>query len=348
MKNNTPLTIRELKIEEKTAWNSLVSNSQYSCFMQTSSWADFKELEGYQTFRYGLFKQHNLDQNADQELVGGCIFYLYPHQHQANLLMSPGGPILPEYHSETALELLLNIAEKISHEKGAIALRIEPNWPYKPAYLPLQNFVRAPVDLLPSETLIIDLCRDSEQILAAMKPKGRYNIRLSQRYGVITEFSDNPQNIPLFYDMFWQTVERQKFFGEPYSFFINLCQTLFKDHLAEIGLARYQGEILAAVLIIYCGNTATYLYGGTSLLHRQTMANYGLHWAAMQRAKNRGCQFYDFYGFTHNPHHNYAKFSQFKSKFGGEYITTIGAQDYFFYDQLADTLVNLFQSLQFI
>ncbi|HEY9297105.1 MAG TPA: peptidoglycan bridge formation glycyltransferase FemA/FemB family protein, partial [Phormidium sp.] len=77
----------------------------------------------------------------------------------------------------------------------------------------------------------------------------------------------------------------------------------------------------------------------------QLMAPYALHWAAMQRAKTKHCTVYDFYGFTRNPDHNYAKFSQFKSQFGGMNITTIGAHDYFFYDRLADTLINLLKSI---
>ncbi|BAY25148.1 hypothetical protein NIES2100_49520 [Calothrix sp. NIES-2100] len=334
-KEELKLTIRELNKAEYDDWDKLVKNLPYSCFMQTSTWADFKEIEGYKSFRYGLF--------VNNTLLGGCIYYLYPHAQKANLLIAPGAPILPDILQAKSLEFLLNKAEELAQKLGAIALRIEPLWPVKPDYL--KNFVRAPADLLPAETLLIDLRPEISQILAAMKPKGRYNIRLSQRYGVTTEFSRNSQTIPLFYNLFWETVQRQRFFGEPYGFFINLCQTLFASNMAEIGLAYWQGEILAAILVVYCGNVATYLYGGRSLAHPKVMANYSLHWEAMQRAKLRGCQFYDFYGFTHDANHSYAKFSQFKSQFGGTHITTIGAHDYFFYDQLADTLISLFQNL---
>ncbi|MFM2060748.1 MAG: hypothetical protein RLZZ507_418 [Cyanobacteriota bacterium] len=333
--NSLSLTVRELKTSEITSWDLLVKSSQFGCFMQTSIWANFKELEGYKTWHYGLF--------LNDELVGGCIYYLYPHTNKANLLFTPGGPILPENNPEIGMQLLLEKGEIIAREQGAIALRIEPLSQEKPDYF--KDFVRAPADLLPCETLLIDLRPNTDEIFASMKPKGRYNIRLSQRYGVKIEFSNDSQNIPIFYDLFWETVERQEFFGEAYGFFINLCQTLFKENMAEIGLATWNGEILAAILVVYCGQTATYLYGGSSLLHRQVMANYGLHWQAIQRAKLRGCQVYDFYGFTRDTNHGYTKFSQFKSQFGGTHIKTIGAHDYFFYDQLADTLISLFQNL---
>ncbi len=333
VKQGEQLTIRKLSLAESYLWDLLVQAAPTGCFMQAWSWADFKEIEGYKTFRYGLF--------IDEELVGGCIFYLYPNPSKANLLIAPGGPLLPDKYPEKGMQLLLDFATAVTKEMGAIALRIEPLWTQKPDYL--IGFVRAPADLLPSETLLIDLRPAESNILATMKPKGRYNLRLSWRYGVETEFRSDPQAIPLFYDIFWETVQRQQFFGEPYGFFINLCQTLLPANLAEIGLAMWQGEVLAAILVVYWGNRATYLYGGRSLSHPEVMATYSLHWAAMQRAKARGCQLYDFYGFTRDPHHPYAKFSQFKSQFGGMPVTTIGAHDYFFYDQLADTLIGLFR-----
>lgn len=329
------LRIRELSLAESCFWDLLVQAAPSGCFMQAWKWANLKEIEGYKTFRYGLF--------IDEELVGGCIFYLYPNTSKANLLLAPGGPLLPIEGSEQGMQLLLELATAIAKKMGAIALRIEPLWHQKPDFL--TRFVRAPVDLLPSETLLIDLRPEESIILAAMKPKGRYNLRLSWRCGVKTEFRSDSQAIPLFYNLFWETVQRQQFFGEPYGFFINLCQTLFPANMAEIGLAKWRGEVLAAILVVYWGDRATYLYGGRSLEHPEVMATYALHWAAMQRAKERGCQLYDFYGFTRDPHHAYAKFSQFKSQFGGVPVTTIGAHDYFFYDQLADTLIGLFQNL---
>ncbi len=329
-----PLLIRPLAENERSRWDDFV-RSQQGCFMQSWAWADFKHLEGYRTFRYGIF--------ASDRLVGGSLFYFYPHTHTANLLFAPGAPLLLSGFESAGIALLLQQAKKLAAEQGAIAFRIEPSLSAKPAYL--ADFVRAPVDLLPSETLLIDLRPSPSDILAAMKPKGRYNIRLSQRHGVITHFTTAAAAIPTFYDLFWATSQRQDFFAEPYGFFINLCQTLFAANMAEIGLATWNDQVLAAMLVVYWGDRATYLYGGRSPEQSPVMSSYGLHWAAMQRAKARHCTEYDFYGYTTDPQHSYARFSQFKRQFGGTPSTTIGAHDYFFYDRLADTLITLFKHL---
>lgn len=333
---STQLTIRPLQDCDRPHWDKLLQTTTTGCFMQSWAWADFKELEGYHAFRYGIFAQTGL--------VGGCIFYCYPRPHAANLLLAPGGPLLLSGFESEGMALLLQQAEALAKQWGAIALRFEPLLAQKPDYL--HNFVRAPVDLLPSETLLIDLRPSEAEMLAAMKPKGRYNIRLSQRHKVATSFTTDSQAIPRFYDIFWETVERQKFLGEPYGFFINLCQTLFAANQAELGFATWRGQTLAAVLLVYQGDRATYLYGGRSQTHPHVMASYGLHWAAMQRAKARSCQVYDFYGYSRDPNHTYARFSRFKSQFGGTAVTTIGAQDYFFYDRLADTLLALLKTVK--
>jgi len=119
-KLNNSLVIRQLKDDEKYLWDSLVEALPTGCFMQSWAWADFKELEGYQTFKYGLF--------ADHSLVGGCIFYFYPHGSQANLLIAPGAPILTPSYLESGMQLLVEQAGKLAKQLGIIALRIEPLW----------------------------------------------------------------------------------------------------------------------------------------------------------------------------------------------------------------------------
>ncbi len=314
--------------------------------MQSWTWANFKELQGYQTWRYGLFvSQRSSSKCISENLVGGCIFYLYPQLGGANLLLASGGAILPPESAELGMSLLLEVAENLSSTiPNVIALRIEPLWESKPHWL-TADFARSPADLMPTETLLIDLQLTTDQLLAQMKPKGRYNLRLSQRYDVTTEFRQDEAAIALFYDLFWETSQRQNFFGEPFGFFINLCQTLFLADMAEIGIAKWQGEALVAILIVYWGDRCTYLYGGRSTKHPHVMASYAMHWEAMQRAKSRDCKIYDFYGFTTDSNHSYWQFSRFKQQFGGAIAKTIGAHDYFFYDRLADTIIGLLEKL---
>jgi peptidoglycan pentaglycine glycine transferase (the first glycine) len=321
------LVMRRLSEADRLDWDAVAD-----CFMQSWAWADFKEKEGYQTFRLGLFE-------ADR-CVGGAILYFYG---QNSLLMATGGPVWLEGYDAVGMELLQQAAAEIARDIGAIALRIEPLRESIPDCW--GNWVRSPADLLPSETLLIDLNSSESDLLAAMHPKGRYNIKVADRHGVSFRFSDAMEDLNTFYDRFWATVKRQGFLGEPYGFFINLCQTLCASGMAEFGFAQMNEEVIATVLIIYWNGQATYLYGGHNSDRGYLMANYGLHWSAIKRAKSRGCQTYDFYGFTQEPNHPYSQFSQFKRKFGGQAVKTIGAHDAYFYDQLADRMATMLDAI---
>ncbi len=337
-------TLHLLSLDDSMAqtWDQFSQNHPHSCFMQSWAWANLRELEGYRTFRYGLFVQTDADGSQfGLKLVGGGIFYLFLALGKPNWLYVPGGPLLGDDYGTAGIALLLHEAQTIAQQWGAVGVRLEPLRPTKPVWFP--DTIRAPADLLPQETLCIDLTPPEAAILGQMRPKGRYNIGLSQRHGVTVEFSTKDQTIPQFFDVFYDTVQRQKFFGEPYGFFIKLCQTLFRAGMAEIALARYEGEVLAVLLAVYWGERCTYLYGGRLEKNRHVMAAYGLQWATMQRAKARGCKVYDFYGYSDNPRHNYYRFSRFKRQFGGQVTHTIGGQDILLYEQLADVLVRYWQ-----
>lgn len=331
-----PLTVALLTTTaDRAAWDAMAIAHPQTHFMQSWAWSSFKAREGYQVARLALI-------DADRAIVGGCLVLAYGGRGPTWLL-SPGGPLLPVGWEAEAIALLSESLAALAQDWGAIGWRIEPQVAADPRPAWLSGFQRSPADLVPVETVVVDLDQPAPDRLAAMKPKGRYNLRLSQRHGVTVDFAADPQIMPLFYDLFWQTVQRHQFFGEPYRCFLNLAQTLMPAGLLEVAIARWQGRPLVAAAIVYWGTTATYLYGGRVDDAPPVMAAYALHWAAMERARSRGCRHYDFYGYTRDPHHGYAKFSQFKGQFGGRVVQQVGAHDRLFYDRLAATVLELLQ-----
>jgi lipid II:glycine glycyltransferase (peptidoglycan interpeptide bridge formation enzyme) len=198
---------------------------------------------------------------------------------------------------------------------------------------------------VPKETLCLDLTCSLEEIMAQMKPKGRYNIRLSQRKGVTVRSGTQSEMIDRFYPILNITARRDHFQAEPASFFVELANSLLPNKLAELLIAEHEGETLGGLVQITFGKTSTYLYGGITNTKRNLMSGYALQWEAIQRAKAAGCTQYDFYGFDQfcSPSHPYGRFSNFKSQFGGTVKRYCGAQDYYFMDELADALIKVFQ-----
>ena len=322
--------------EWDAAWDALTGREIASGFMQSSAWAAFKRAEGYLTPRYGLFQEG--------ELRGGASLLLYPHGRESGFVLCPEGPVLPWADvnlARSSLRLLIEEARKLAVQHGALGLRIEPHLSLPRPSL-LRNWTRAPIDLTPNYTLMQDLTLPEAVLRANMHPKGRYNLGLAERHGVEVVASVDMADMRRFYDVFWETSLRGRFFAEPYGFFLNLGAALFPANRASLFIAKWQGETLAAILVVFFGRRATYLYGGSSTRHRNVMPNYALHWAAMQAARERGCVEYDWYGYDPfgQPGHLFAGISRFKTQWGAKRVDGMGAHDLIFYDELADRVIE--------
>lgn len=318
------------------AWEALAMDAPASGFMQSLHWAAFKRELGQRVLHLVLF-------DADRP-AGGMLGYAAPRRHVLGVIAAPDGPILPWHEPKQAregLRLLLRAVEQHAPAIGAQSLQIEPRLvaPRPPL---LRNFRRAPVDLLPTETLYLDLRPGEDALLAAMHPKGRYNIRLAARRGVVVHESVDPVDVRRLYPLLRAAGERDDFWVEPARFFAALAERLCPAGLARMLFAERDGDTLAAMLLITYGRRATYLYGAVANHDRHLMAGYALQWAAIRRARALGCAVYDFYGYepTGDPDHLYANFSRFKRQFGGAPVRFIGAQSYMFLDQLASAVIR--------
>lgn len=321
----------EMEDRHRADWETLAAEHPAAGFMQSWSWSRFKEIEGYNVLRLGLFE--------GSKLRGGGIVYAFPSPAEAGLVNVPDGPLLDWNEPKQFEAFVADVRRRLA---SACLLRVEPRLETPPE--PLTSFPRAPIDLVPDQSWMIQLGEES-RMLAAMKPKGRYNAKLALRRGVTVSFSSDPADIHDFHFILDQTARYQGFQAEPKSFFINLARALFPGS-ARLAFARYKGVILAAALLVEHGRTLTYLYGGHLPLFRATMANYGLHWEIMRDGARRGHRAYDLYGFVPKGHsgHPYDSFSRFKEKLGGSAVVRVGSRDVLFYDRLAEAALKVMEN----
>lgn len=327
------MIIRDLSADDKPAWEALVKRCPESGFMQSWDWAEFKAAQGQSVLRLGVFD--------GETLAGGAL--VYSTGSGLSPLQLPHGPVLPwkqPLKAAECLELLKNRLAQTAARTGAPLARFEPLLEGElPAFL--EKFPRAPLDLAPTPTLLVDLSGSEEELLGAMKPKGRYNVRLAARKGVEVSAA-GPEELEEFYGLFELTCARHGFNGEPLSFFAELLRTLGPSGCAKLYLARYQGMVLSAAVAVFYGGKATYLYGASAPFLRQVMAPYAMHWRIMRDARVLGCSVYDMYGIAPEgqPGHAYTRFTPFKLNFGGRRSLTCGARDLYFYPQLARLLLD--------
>ncbi|HSI20140.1 MAG TPA: peptidoglycan bridge formation glycyltransferase FemA/FemB family protein [Verrucomicrobiae bacterium] len=221
--------------------------------------------------------------------------------------------------------------------KNAWFIRLEP-LAELPASLSKFGRVRATDSVQPKQTLVVDLSRTEEEVLAGMKSKHRYNIRLAERHGVTVELFH--EEAPQHYDRFWklltETATRHTFRTHKEEYYRHMVATLAPHGKAHLAFARIGDQDLAALLLITHEETATYLHGASTDARKEVMAPFLLHWQTMQWAKHHGFVSYDMWGtnavqteegWAPRANHPSAGTTRFKLGFGGEVIQYPGAFD---------------------
>lgn len=285
-------------------------------FLQTQEWADLKVSQGWFS--------HNLD----------GVFILEKNLPFAkNFLYSP----------EVDFQNIVNFnefIEKIPKNSRTLFFRLEILNDFDTeigqkieAVLKKYGFIKAFEELQPEWRQIIDISKSEEEIFAQMKPKGRYNIKIAQKNNVDVVVSNN---ISAFYELFCQTAKREGFSIRPKKYFQDLLEKLNPKGYAEMFLAKYNNIAIAAAIVTFYQDTASYLYGASSNEYRNVMAPYLVHWHAIKRAKEKGCKYYDLLAIepvTSNQlpvvtsNHKYAGITRFKEQFGGRKVHLVGSYD---------------------
>ncbi|MBF0208613.1 MAG: peptidoglycan bridge formation glycyltransferase FemA/FemB family protein [Oligoflexia bacterium] len=334
------MKVIHLQNEDQDRWTSLLISSESSGFMQSWEWSIFKEKEGQRVLRIGILDE--------EQLVAGCMVYFVKASVGSSPLEIPHGPVIPwsrpgaDQYFFAIKDELFNFAKENLAPSARLTPLISSPYPELLSYLP-----KSPVDIVPSDTLLIDL-HSEEDVLSQMKEKGRYNIKKALQNGVIvTSLSDaalleHPTVIIDFYNLVEVTAVRHSFALEPIGYFDRMIRTLGPHQVLRIYQAHYCGVLVATALVIFYGSVATYFYGGTLPFLTSSMAPYALHWKIIQDAIRSGCKVYDLFGVAPDdqPFHAYAKFGQFKSRFGGRKVKYFGSHDIYFYPQLAKLLAN--------
>ncbi len=197
-----------------------------------------------------------------------------------------------------------------------------------------RNLRKAPTEINPPDTVILDLTLGERELLARMRAKTRYNIRLADRRGVVVAEME-PGTLAEWHRLYRETTERQGIICEDYEYFRELFRTAGDSHgFAATGVHLYgawaEQELLAGIIVAHHRNSAYYLYGASGPRKRNLMPAYALQWHAMRAAKAAGCTRYDMFGIPpgRDPAHPMHGLYRFKTGFGGEELHYSGTWDY--------------------
>jgi lipid II:glycine glycyltransferase (peptidoglycan interpeptide bridge formation enzyme) len=184
-------------------------------------------------------------------------------------------------------------------------------------------------NLKPTESIFyrytrrIDITRSEEELLAQMHHKWRYNIKLALKRGVKVRITDDDRDLETFLKLFFETVERQKYFGRDPEYYRTIWKILKPQGKVKIATASFEGKDLVTWMLFVDDGVIYYPYGGSSTEHRDVMPTYALVWEITQWGKQNGYHTFDLWG-TLGPNADEKDkefgFHRFKSGFGGEEI----------------------------
>lgn len=280
--------IRVSQEKEDSAWDNFLNETPGGHHVQTSLWAQVKAIQGWQAVRLIVREGEQIVAGAQiltrSVPVAGSVGYLF------------NGPLFAK--DEPALEALVTRElQQIAREYRIQNLIVQP--PVTAAayaeQLPQNGFHLSSLKIALAATVMLDMSPDLDTILAQMKSKTRYNVRLSQRKG-ITVREGTLADIPAFHHLISETGKRQNFVPDSQEYFANMMQILGPHGHFKLLFAEYEGEMVSAMLAIPFGDTVIYKRGAWAGIHGDKRPNEAMHWAAIQWAKEQGYRYYDFDG----------------------------------------------------
>jgi lipid II:glycine glycyltransferase (peptidoglycan interpeptide bridge formation enzyme) len=325
--------------DDQLEWNEALRSLPDPHLLQTWEWGELKSKYGWKPSRIIWRDEPGTAVAAAQILKRRSALGL-------NILYCPRGPVLNWSHVELRAQVLEDIKRFTLHS-NAIFLKIDPEVTTATmssasgemtsnalgeeitSLLQERGFQLSVEQIQYQSSLRLPLHDPEEEILAQMKQKTRYNIRLAARKGVNAVLGSQ-DDFEVLYRMYAETSIRDNFAIREGAYYHDVWNAFHHAGMAQPFIAAVDGRPVAGLILFRYGETAWYLYGMSRNEHRDKMPNHLLQWEAIKWAKATGSKIYDFWGAPDelDPSDPMWGVYRFKAGFGATFVKTIGAWDF--------------------
>jgi len=345
------MTITAHLITNRETWHNILQSLPYAHILQTWEWGELKrETTGWTAERF-----HYMDSSGNSV---AAVSLLTRKVGFLRVMYAPKGAVL-DYTNDAIRDQVLAHLEGIARQRYAIWLKLDPDVPLQTGFSE-DDSGKHPVIPNPTgmalkqafesrgwhysddqvqfpNTVINDLSLSVDDLLKGMNQSTRRKLRQADKNGVQVRHADLAgADLEILYDLYANTSQRQGFLIRPLSYYKLVWQRFAAAGMAHALIAEVNGDAAAGAVYLHTGQKVWFFYGMTTTEHRNTQANYALHWQAIQWAKEQGYPLYDWWGAPTQFEETDPLWGvfRFKNGFGGQVVQHIGAWDYIPYPWL--------------
>lgn len=281
-------------ITDRQRWDDFVAASACCNITQSYAWGELAQHVGaLESLRVGV-----VDEAGNLCAVMLILITRAPVLNRI-YFYAPRGPVIDDPTSP-AMTVLLNFVKAEARKRGAFMLEVEPsvlddNVQWQQA-LKRHGLRTTPYAKHVRHEWVLDIRPDEKTLLAGMKEKWRYNIRLAGRKGVTVRRGKGQADLDTFYRLYETTSERDQFHINSKKHYEDIMRFYAEGDHAALFLAEYEGQAIAGTIVLCFGHWSWYMFGASSNEQRERMPNHLLQWTGMQWAKEHGCWYYNFRG----------------------------------------------------
>ena len=301
-------------------WQEILKLYPEANFLQSPEYGKMNEILGDKVIQHEFAKTKK----------PGYAQMIVRNAKRGRYLEIPCGPLL-DWGDSTTVRRAFSEIQKIAKREKCVFVRVRPQLFATRQNLDLlagMGLKKSPMHLAAEHTVIINLEKSEDDILAGMRRQTRYEVRQATKRGIIVEKDDSEAIFREFHAVQAETARRQKFV--PPSLKVLLAEReAFAGNIMIYVAKTAEEEPIAYGLIIKNGREADYYEAASTPLNRKLPGAYALLWQAIKDLKKEGYERFNLWGIAPagQPHHRYAGVTTFKTGFGGDIVEYVPAHD---------------------
>lgn len=298
-------------------WTEVLEKYPEANFLQSPNYGKMNEILGEKV----ITEDYNNN---------GHALMIVRDAKRGRYLEIPCGPLIDWKNKKSAKEIFEKISETAKKEK-CVFVRIRPQLIKDTETMQLLKDLGlkiAPMHLAAEHTVIIDLRKTEDELLADMRRQTRYEVRRALKQGIIVEKDNSEEIFKEFRKIQASTAKRQGFVS-PNLKTLLAEREAFGNQIAIYTAKTSEGKPIAYGMIIKDGKEGDYYEAASTELNRKMPGAYALLWQAMRDLKADGYERFNLWGIAPpgQPNHRYAGVTTFKTGFGGKVVEYVPAHD---------------------